>query len=212
MQACPASTLESGALRVAPRLSPDTLEACFEGYRTKTSHEKELKAASIAFCQAMCSSHENARWLSLVGSSGTGKTLAAKRITRAFSRHCEGLLDEVRLQKVGDRPLRKGGFLSWPDCIECMLERDYGFMRQACEDWFLVLDDVGAEHEKLRELSVSKLFSILNARQNKFTVLTCNFSLQQIAERMDPRIASRLIRHGGVVIDCSGAPDFAMNP
>ncbi len=195
-------------MRLPATATKAQLEDYFAGYETKQPHQRALKASSLAFCSSMCSAHEDALWLSLVGSSATGKTLAARRITRVFNRFCEGLPDELRNKRTGDINRRKGGMLSWPQCIEWMLEKDFGFMRQACEDWFLVLDDVGAEHEKLRELSVSKLFTILNARTDKFTVLTCNFSLQQIAERMDPRIASRLIRHGGVVVDSTGASDF----
>lgn len=128
-------------------------------------------------------------------------------ITSVFLRYIEGLKDETK-GNPGDRYSRMGGFMSWPLCVERMLEGDFGFARQCKEDWFLVLDDVGAENEKIRELSTSKLFAILSARQHKFTVLTCNYSLPEIARRMDPRIASRLIRHGGMVVDSTGTPDF----
>ena len=98
--------------------------------------------------------------------------------------------------------------MSWPHCVERMLEGDFGFTRQCKDDWFLALDDVGVENEKLRELGTSKLFAILNERQHKFTLLTCNYGLSEIAQRMDPRIASRLIRHGGVIVDSTGVSDF----
>jgi DNA replication protein DnaC len=150
-----------------------------------------------------------AYWLSIVGSSGTGKTMLARMITNVFLRYIEGLRDENR-GTPGDRYSRMGGFISWSHCVERMLEGDYGFTRQCKEDWFLALDDVGAENEKLRELGTSKLFAILNERQHKFTVLTCNYGLAEIAQRMDPRIASRLIRHGGVVVDSTGVKDYSL--
>lgn len=159
------------------------------------------------FVFAMGSGSHAPYWLSLVGSSGTGKTMLARMITSCFLRYMEGLRDENR-SKYGDRYSRMGGFMSWPLCVERMLEGDFGFTRQCKEDWFIVLDDVGAENEKLRELGTSKLFAILNERQHKFTVLTCNYSMAEIAQRMDPRIASRLLRHGGTVVDSTGTPDF----
>lgn len=161
------------------------------------------------FVFAMGSTNEAPYWLSIVGSSGTGKTMLARAITNVFLRYIEGLRDENR-GNPGDRYSRMGGFMSWPLCVERMLEGDFGFTRQMKEDWFLAIDDVGAENEKLKELGTSKLFAILNERQHKFTVLTCNYGLAEIAQRMDPRIASRLIRHGGVVVDSTGCPDFSL--
>jgi len=159
------------------------------------------------FVFAMGSGNVPAYWLSLVGSSGTGKTMLARMITSCFLRYIEGLRDENRGVE-GDRYSRMGGFMSWPRCVERMLEGDFGFTRQCKQDWFLALDDVGAENEKLRELGTSKLFAILNERQHKFTVLTCNYGLAEIAQRMDPRIASRLLRHGGTVVDSTGIQDY----
>ena len=163
------------------------------------------------FVFSMGSGNVPAYWLSLVGSSGTGKTMLARMVTNIFLRYIEGLRDENR-GNSGDRFSRMGGMMSWPHCVERMLEGDFGFTRQCKDDWFLALDDVGAENEKLRELGTSKLFSILNERQHKFTLLTCNYGLSEIAQRMDPRIASRLIRHGGVIVDSTGVSDFNLLP
>lgn len=136
--------------------------------------------------------------------------MLAKGIVRLFRRHMlDRLLDENQ-SGPGRRFLRNGGVLEWPKMIDRMMEGDFGFMRQAGDDWLLALDDIGAEHEKLRELSASKLFAILNARQFKFTVLTANLGIEEIADKLDPRIASRLLRHGGVVIDTTGIEDWNM--
>lgn len=179
----------------------------FQAFKTPDQITARMREEARRFALAMCSGSSPCYWLSLVGSSGTGKTMLARMITRVFSKFCLGLKDEHR-GTSGDYYTRHGGFLSWTSCMEHMLEGDFGFTRQCNDDWFLVLDDIGAENQKLRELSVSKLFTILNNRQHKFTVLTCNYGLAEIAERMDPRIASRLLRHGGTVIDSTGVQDF----
>lgn len=169
-----------------------------------------MRREVLRFSEAMCSSDQPAYWLSLLGTSGTGKTMLAKGLARLFLRHLDGFPDEHRNKRAIDVFLRSGGLLSWPACIDRMLEGDFGFMRQACEDWFVVLDDIGAEHERLRDLSAAKLFAILNARQHKFTVLTANLSAESIADKLDTRIASRLLRHGGVVVDTTGTRDHAL--
>lgn len=163
----------------------------------------------VRFVESMASADVPGYWLSLLGPSGTGKTMLARCINRVFQRKIEGAIDELR-SSPNQIWRRAGGFLGWPKCIDYMLDSDFGFMRQACEDWFLVLDDVGAEHAKMRELSSSKLFSILNARQGKFTVLTANLGIDEIADKLDPRIASRLLRHGGTVVDTTGIPDYGI--
>lgn len=194
-------------MREAARADSQQIEAMFSGFQTPDQITSRMREESLRFAFAMCSGSTPCYWLSLVGSSGTGKTMLARILTKVFHKFCRGLRDEQR-GAPGDMYLRHGGFLSWTSCVEHMLEGDFGFSRQCNDDWFLVLDDVGAENEKLRELCTSKLFTILNNRQRKFTILTCNYGLSEIAERMDPRIASRLLRHGGVVVDSTGTQDF----
>jgi hypothetical protein len=207
MKGCASSMPESDELREPAKLTEAKVHEAFKSFETPDPIRSQMLQEARRFVFAMGSASHPAYWLSLVGSSGTGKTLLARMISGCFLRNIEGLRDENR-GVPGDRYSRMGGFISWPVCVERMLEGDYGFTRQCKEDWFLALDDVGAENEKLRELGTSKLFSILNERQHKFTVLTCNYGLSEIAQRMDPRIASRLIRHGGVVMDATGVPDF----
>lgn len=194
-------------MREPAKITETKVDLMLLGFETPDRTTSQMREEARRFVFAMGSDTHPSYWLSLVGSSGTGKTMLARMITRAFHKHFEHLKDEHR-GRTQDRFLRHGGFLSWPMCVERMLDGDFGFVRQASEDWFLVLDDVGSESEKLRDLSVSKLFTILNARQDKFTILTCNYGLSEIAERMDVRIASRLLRHGGIVVDSTGTKDF----
>lgn len=185
------------------------LTALFADFNTEHPKLRKMEKEATRFCAAMAGCSTPAYWLSLLGPSGTGKTMLARKIVRFFRRHLEGEIDENRGRPGVDCYRRTGGLLEWSRMLDRMMESDFGFMRQAMDDWLVCLDDIGAEHPTLSELSASKLFSILNARQGKFTVLTANLRMDEIAERLDPRIASRLLRHGGVVIDTTGCPDFA---
>ena len=80
-------------------------------------------------------------------------------------------------------------------------------MRVVCDDWFVALDDIGAE--RTSDFSVSKLDQIIDARLGKWTVITCNFTREQIAEHMDVRIASRLGRGKNVIVDNINVLDYS---
>ncbi len=82
-----------------------------------------------------------------------------------------------------------------------MLDGDYAFLDDLRNYDFFVFDDIISEYSKLRELSASKLYDVFDSRIGKWTVITANASLEQIGEILDPRIASRMIRNNGVVLD-----------
>lgn len=158
------------------------------------------------FCYAMSFGNRPPYWLSMLGSSGIGKTMLMKRVTRFFHAYLSGKIDEQRTNER-ERWTRHGGMLEWHRCIDRMVsERDYGFMRQTGEDWFLAIDDIGAEYERSRELSMAKLYQIFCQRENKWLMITANMSAERISS-MDARIGSRLLRHGAVVVDVE-APDY----
>lgn len=165
-----------------------------------------MRRAAVTFCEDM-KRGERPYWLTFSGPSGTGKTMLARGITRYFRTKLEGQVDE-RLSSETERYTRRGGMLEWVRCMDLMVAgRDFGFMPQAREDWFLCLDDIAAEHSSHRELSASKLYDILSARSGKWTVVTSNLFLPEINDRLDARISSRLLRAGAVVIE-NKLPDF----
>ena len=49
----------------------------------------------------------------------------------------------------------------------------------------------------------------VDARLGKWTVITCNFSREEIAEHMDVRIASRLGRGNNVIVDGICVRDYS---
>lgn len=197
-------------MREPLKCSPERLNAILEETfgDFKTLGDPELKKAlqqAIKFCVDMASGTAPARWLTLLGPSGTGKTMLAKRISRFFRRYLDALPDHRNGN--GEAWSRRGGFKPWIDVVGDMLAGDYSGIRDLRDDWFLVLDDIGVEYTKNKELAVSKLFEILNARQGLFTVITANLRLEQINELLDARIASRLLRDNSSVVNVN-AEDF----
>jgi len=133
--------------------------------------------------------------------------MLARIVSRFFSRHLDGLEDENLSVPNKVRRIRRGGFKAWSGVMQDCLDGDYSGIRDMKEDWFLCLDDIGADYGRNRELSSSKLYDILSARQNRFTVITANLTLEEVGKSMDVRIASRLLRNDSVVVDVD-APDF----
>lgn len=199
-----------GSLRKARWKKEDNRELAimeaFDDFQTlgDPELEKALREAK-QFCREMASGDKPARWLTLLGQSGTGKTMLAKRISRFFGKYLDALPDERNMK--GEAWTRRGGFKQWVDIVQDMVAGDYSGIRDLRDDWFLVLDDIGAEYKGVRELAIAKLYEILNARLGLWTVVTANISFEAISDKLDQRIASRLLRnHSALVV--VAAPDF----
>jgi DNA replication protein DnaC len=117
------------------------------------------------------------RWLSLVGTSGSGKTMLARKI----------------------RDICGGEFITWTRITNYLREGEYRWFQDLIREELLIVDDIGAEHQT--GFVAAKLYELLSERIGKWTVLTANLSLENIGNKLDPRIASRMIRDGSVVVD-----------
>jgi DNA replication protein DnaC len=141
---------------------------------------------------------ERPRWLSLLGLTGTGKTHCARRL--------------YRMTGAASPPYHSTdffpSFVHWPSMVDDLRsferQEEYRDMRR----WpFLFLDDIMAERDTTGFAS-EKLSTLLSTRAGRWTVLTSNLTLDQIA-RSDTRIADRMLRDGGVVVDVT-APSYAL--
>lgn len=174
-----------------------------------------MKAAAESFIDDMRYG-EPPRWLSLLGSSGAGKTMLAKWIKQIFKRDLDWKINEAatRLTQTPDQPHRRiiryrGEYSSWARIARLLRDGEYRILDDLCNVSFLVVDDIGAEHGT--EFINSKLYELCSRRENKWTVFTANLSLSDIEQRIDARIASRMIRHGSVVVDVN-VQDFNLRP
>jgi DNA replication protein DnaC len=143
------------------------------------------------------------RWLSLLGGSGAGKTHLAKAIWRWFRTSPHACAEVVGEQEI----IYPGQFASWRKVADGILGGNYSRIEELCSEKFVVIDDIGAEYQDKAGIVKAKLDRVIDARLGKWTVITCNLTLEQIATQMDTRIASRLIRGGSVVVETT-AQDF----
>lgn len=122
-------------------------------------------------------------WLTLLGTSGAGKTLLARRVFRWWT-------ESSRLY---------GRWISWAKFVEdskpSLPAEQWADIREA---FFLVIDDFGAARDP-NGYAAGLLHGIMEARLGKWTLLTSNMNGEEIA-KMDGRIASRLVRGGSIAV------------
>ena len=133
---------------------------------------------------------ESPRWLSLLGTSGSGKTHIAKRLWR----WCQ------RRDDFEGRNQYNPSFIYWPKFLDDMkTDMHLSAKYQDMNRWrYLCLDDVLAERQS--DWTAEKINTLANVRVGKWTILTSNLSMVQIAQA-DNRIASRMVRNNGIVAD-----------
>ena len=120
------------------------------------------------------------RWLSLLGTSGAGKTMLARIIKQQI----------------------RGEFRKWATVIKWTREGDHRMFEDlAASRRCVVIDDIGSEYGT--DYSRAKLYEFLGNREGKWTIITANLSLAQIGANLDTRIASRMLRGKSSVVDVS---------
>jgi DNA replication protein DnaC len=135
--------------------------------------------------------NEHPRWLSLFGTTGTGKT------------HCATRLFEWASDNMTCVSSFWPEFVYWPELIDSLKGSKREFMYDKFKEmrrWpFLALDDVFAERDP-SGFAAERAINLLSSREGKWTVITSNLSLQAIAQ-IDARMASRMIRSANRVCD-----------
>lgn len=98
-------------------------------------------------------------------------------------------------------------FITHSQFAQRMKDGEYDLPEHLAEPWLLIFDDLGTAHDPSGYIAEG-LYRLSNIRLNRWTVWTTNLSRALIAERIDPRIASRLIRAHNAFVPIT-APDYA---
>lgn len=149
---------------------------------------------------AGCLNYSDPYWLTLAGPSGIGKTMLAKEIWKQFMtwNRFELKLDVKHQHIYGNTGMN----ISWREHCAAIRSGLYESTEDIIKEHFVILDDIATERDPTGMIA-SILDRILSARLNKWTLITVNLTLEQIAERIDPRVASRMLRNGSQVVECS---------
>jgi DNA replication protein DnaC len=133
--------------------------------------------------------------LYITGVRGTGKTHLAASIVREYVLGRRPYVSNVAWISVPDLLLKiRATFRDRSEQSESGIIEEYSDCR------LLVLDDMGVE--KTSEWSLQTLYTIIDRRyrEERQTIITSNLSLDELAERLDDRIASRLSELCRVVV------------
>jgi hypothetical protein len=154
-------------------------------------------------------------WLVLLGVSGTGKTKLAKAISEYMTTFGEALYRRTVAPTLPEQSMKRvllyaqsGPWLvPWREMCP-FSDEARARMRTAQEDWFKVIDELkpetDTENAGPKTFEANAMGNLLDSRLGKWTVVTTNFRLKEIA-KWDVRISSRLIRDGADVVDCDGS-------
>lgn len=121
----------------------------------------------------------------IYGPVGTGKTHVAFALKKKWDEHAKYDADfwntAELLQTIKD------------DFDRQMGDKSHVFDRMIDEKGLIFLDDIGSE--KPTEWVLERFYLIINKRYNDMlpVIFTSNFSIEELAERMGDRIASRIV-------------------
>ena len=149
-----------------------------------THSDQELECL-VRMCAAFGNdfkSKASPRWLTILGSTGTGKTHCANRLW-------EHMASRSDFSKCSYKPDK----IYWPQFVsELRGGASYERMRDMWKWPVMFIDDIMTGDDK-SDFIPEQLNVLLGCREGKWTIITSNLSLEQIGET-DPRIADRIIR------------------
>lgn len=150
-------------------------------------------------------------WLTLSGTQGCGKTSLAERFYKAAKKidpFAAGawVTGQNEFREADRRPgmvwmhekdfasRLKGGEFDLPERLE--------------REWIVVIDDVGHAHDPSRYVA-DGLARLAEVRMGKWTIFTTNLSLPDLGAKVEPRLASRMIRDRNWFVEIK-AGDYAL--
>ena len=155
-------------------------------------------AAAVALFAGSLNYIARPRWLTLSACSGAGKTMLARALWRQFM---EQNRFELKFNRAEQRTYGNTGmFCDWRKFCDQIRSGAYELIEDLSDEWFVIIDDLGAERDTTGFIA-SATDRIFNSRRGKWTFITSNLTVHEIADRVDPRVASRMLRDGNQVIE-----------
>ena len=151
---------------------PGRQESKFQPYNEETRWALSEIRAWIGEIKA----NQPPRWLSLLGRSGTGKTMLSRKASK----------------EVGGR------FRQWSKIMDALREGHWHAKEMLISYPILVVDDLAAAHET--DLSRATMDVLAARRLGKWTIWTSNLSLEQVGD-VSHRVRSRMLREGNRVVE-----------
>lgn len=161
------------------------------GLETFNSQALERLKSAVTRYHADLMANRNPRWLTLLGTTDTGKSHSAKALWREIKR---ALRWNPQSCEFCPR------FVYWPNLVDQMRElKSFGEIRDMTRWPYLCIDEIGADRDPTG-FAADKLHTLLGSRTGRWTIITGNSTLDAI-EKMDARIASRMVRDGSEVVE-----------
>lgn len=140
------------------------------------------------------------------GTNGQGKS----RVCRALWRWIRDRAIDLPLVMHNNNPsLCTCELAWWPSCVDRFKDTQDWSIEDFLDADLLLIDDLGAEHDPTRA-GLSKMYQILEERENRWTWITTNIAPESWEERFERRIADRLFRNCEHV-DLSQLPSYAVS-
>ncbi len=188
------------------KAAPVNIEAAEKQFRFRTHNDPMLRMMleeTLKFYSEI-RADKPARWLSFIGVSGTGKTHLCKRLYNIVSK-----TRQFQTTVEGNEFSYPDDFILWPQLAgELQTGENPADYYHAPRTKFLAIDDIGAIRDSTGHIT-SKLVQLLCQRDNRWTVITSNMTIEAIEKKIDGRVASRLIRGNNVLVEVN-CIDYAL--
>lgn len=170
-----------------------------------TDKDGSLKRAADACARMVADMRAGAApyWLTLTGAQGCGKTMLAFQVfdqARAINPGRASLW-------IGERRRPRCYWYTEPDFADA-IRTDTRLPEYLADDYLVLIDDLGTARERFEQVA-DALYRLANARLGKWTLWTSNLTHAEIADKIDQRLASRLIRDANTGVRIT-AQDYAL--
>jgi len=184
---------------------PNATPAWYPTLDLATDRDGSLKRAADACAKMVADMRAGATpyWLTLTGAQGCGKTMLAFQV-----------FDQARTINpgrasiwIGERRRPRCYWYTEPDFADA-IRTDTRLPEYLADDYLVLIDDLGTARERFEQVA-DALYRLANARLGKWTLWTSNLTHAEIADKIDQRLASRLIRDANTGVRIT-APDYAL--